>query len=121
MMGKLPLRTLQGYVFVSLLLFIVVEFFKYCNFQLPNLFLSHLNDLLTIPLVATLCLHGVWIIKSDRSIRLNSFSILSLVAMYSFYFEYYLPGQSHHYTGDIWDVVCYLCGGIIFYLLQKCP
>jgi hypothetical protein len=72
-------------------------------------------------MVATLCLHGVWLVKKDKAIRLNLFSIFSLVAMYSIYFEYYLPQQSHRYTGDVLDVVCYICGGIVFYLLQKMP
>lgn len=72
-------------------------------------------------MVATLCLHGVWLIKKDKTIRLDIFTILSLVALFSIYFEYYLPKQSYRYTGDIWDVVCYGLGGIIFYLLQKRP
>ncbi|MDC8000006.1 hypothetical protein POV26_03080 [Aequorivita todarodis] len=84
-----------------------------------NWIFHHLNDFLTIPLVATVCLHGVWLVKKDKSIRLNIFTIFSLVALFSIFFEYYLPQQSHRYTGDIWDVLCYFLGGTAFYLLQK--
>jgi hypothetical protein len=118
---KWPARTLHIYVFISLLLFIGVELLKYLNFDLPNLLINHLNDFLTLPMVATPCLHAVWLIKKDKSIRLSMLSIFSLVVLYSFYFEYYLPIYVPRYTGDLWDVFCYLSGGILFYVLQKAP
>ncbi|WP_157417805.1 hypothetical protein [Aequorivita capsosiphonis] len=92
---------------------------KYFSVSGPNWIFHHLNDFLVIPMVATVCLYGVWIIKKDKSIRLNIFTILSLVALFSIFFEYYLPLQSYRYTGDIWDVVCYFLGGVVFYFLQK--
>jgi hypothetical protein len=84
-----------------------------------NWIFHHLNDFLAIPIIATLCLHGVWFIKKDNNIRLNIFTILSLIALFSLVFEYYLPQQSYRYTGDFWDVICYFLGGVVFYFLQK--
>ncbi len=119
LMRRLPLKVLHCYVFLSLALFVCVQAWKYfCGIR-SNWVFHYLNDFLTIPMVATICLHGVWFLKKDSSIRLNIFTILSLVIMYSIAFEYYLPKQSFRYTGDIWDVVCYSLGGIVFYLLQK--
>ena len=63
----------------------------------------------------------IWAIKKDRTIRLNIFTIISLVALFSLYFEFYLPKQSTRYTGDLWDVVCYFLGGMLFYFLQNIP
>lgn len=70
-------------------------------------------------MVATLGLHTAWFSKKDKSIRIDLFTIISLVLLYSVVFEYYLPKQSYRYTGDVWDVVCYALGGIVFYILQK--
>lgn len=119
MIRRLPLKVLHLYVLLSLVVFLFVQSLKYFSGVRSNWIFHHLNDFLTIPLVATLCLHGAWLIKKDNTIRLNIFTILSLVALFSVAFEYYLPQQSHRYTGDIWDVVCYFLGGVVFYLLQK--
>lgn len=70
-------------------------------------------------MVATLGLHTAWFSKKDKSIRIDLFTIISLVVLYSVVFEFYLPKQSYRYTGDVWDVVCYALGGIVFYVLQK--
>lgn len=118
-MRQLPIKLLHGYAFLSLLIFIGVQSFKFLSVPGPVWIFHYLNDFLTIPLVALACLHGVWQIKKDRSIRLNVFTVFSLVLLFSFYFEYYLPQQSQRYTGDIWDVFCYTLGGIVFLVLQK--
>src|SRR5690554_3461051 len=119
MMRKLPLKILHWYILVSLVVFFCVQLLKYFSIAAPKWVFNHLNDFLTIPLVATVGLHGVWLLKKDYSIRLDIFTIFSLVAFYSVFFEYYLPQQSHRYTGDIWDVVCYCLGGVVFYVLQR--
>jgi len=99
--------------------FFCVQLLKHFSIAAPKWVFNHLNDFLTIPLVATLGLHGVWLLKRDYTLRLNVFTIFSLVAFYSVFFEYYLPQQSHRYTGDIWDVVCYFLGGVVFFFLQR--
>ena len=119
MIRKLPLKLLHLYVLLSLAVFFVVQSLKFFSISGPDWIFHHLNDFLALPIVATLCLHGVWLIKKDKTIRLNAFTILSLVALFSFVFEYYLPKQDYRYTGDVWDVVCYGLGGLIFYILQK--
>lgn len=116
---SMPLKTLHWYVLLSLIIFLVVQISKFLSLAAPNWIFHYLNDFLVIPMVATLGLHAVWLIKKDKSIRLNIFTILSLVILFSVLFEYYLPKQSYQYTADIWDVVCYFMGGIVFYILQK--
>ncbi|WP_310992038.1 hypothetical protein [Aequorivita marina] len=119
MMHKLPLKLLHAAVFLFLLVFLGVQGLKYFSLAKPNWVFHHLNDFLAIPIVATLCLHGVWLLKKDRTIRLDVFTILSLVVFFSIAFEYYLPQQSYRYTGDVWDVVSYFLGGAVFYVLQQ--
>ena len=119
MIRNIPLPILRVYVLISLSVFLVVQGFKHFSISGPAWMFHYLNDFLTIPIIATIGLHGVWFIKKDKSIRLNLFTILSLVALFSFAFEYYLPQLSVHYISDVYDVICYLLGGLLFYILQK--
>jgi len=119
MIRKFPLQVLHIYIPVSTVIFLVVQGMKYFSVSAPNWVFHYLNDFLVIPMVAFLSLYIVWFLKKDRSIRLNVFTILSLSGLFSVFFEYYLPQQSHRYTGDIWDVACYFMGGAIFFFLQK--
>ena len=119
MKRRLPLKPLHVYGLLSLVVFLGVQSLKLFSVSGPNWIFHHLNDFLVIPMVAIVSLHGVWWIKKDNTIRLEMFTILSLVVLFSIVFEYFLPQQSFRYTGDIWDVVCYFMGGVVFYLLQK--
>ena len=119
MIRKLPLKILHIYVLLSLAVFFWVQSLKHFSIAGPSWVFNHLNDFLAIPIIATICLHGVWLIKKDNYIRLNTFTVLSLVALYAIFFEYYLPKQSYRYTRDMWDVVCYFLGGMVFCFLQK--
>lgn len=118
---KLPLKILHIVMICFLIIYATMLGLGYYEVTTIPFVHNHLNDLLVIPLVATACLHVIWWIKKDRSIRLGILSILSLVILYSDYFEYYLPDIHPRYTGDVWDVVCYGIGGILFYFLQKLP
>ncbi|GAK93556.1 hypothetical protein JCM19298_2275 [Nonlabens ulvanivorans] len=82
---------------------------------------NHLNDLVVIPIVATIGLHVIWMVKKNRQLRVGTISLLSLVILYSVYFEYYLPLNNARYTSDFWDIVCYAAGALIFYIAQKLP
>ncbi|WP_299390549.1 hypothetical protein [uncultured Gelidibacter sp.] len=119
MMSSLPLKFLRTYFLLSLLVFLGVQSLKYFSIASPDWIIHHLNDFLVIPMVATLGLHAVWVIKKDDTIRLNLLTIFSLVALFSIVFEYYLPQHSYRYTGDCWDVFAYVLGGCVFFVLQK--
>lgn len=110
---------------ISLVLFLIsylgVQYTKYMDYPAFPFIHNHLNDILVIPIVATICLHTIWILKKDYSIRLGVFSLVSLAILYSFFFELYLPDHNSRYTGDLWDVICYFTGAVMFYILQKLP
>ena len=63
MIRRLPLKKLHLYVLLSLVVFLCVQSLKFFSIAGPNWIFHHLNDFLAIPIVATVCLHGVWIIK----------------------------------------------------------
>jgi len=71
-----------------------------------------------MPIVLTICLHVVHFIKKDATLRLSLFTTLSLTALYTIYFEIYLPPIEPRYTADFLDVIMYLSGSLIFYFLQ---
>lgn len=119
MIGRLPLKWLHGYVALSFGIFCYVQGLKYVSGTGSTWVFHYLNDFLTIPMVATICLQGVWFVEKDTNVRLNTFTIVSLVLLFSIYFEYYLPMKSPRFTGDLWDVACYSLGGTVFYFLQK--
>lgn len=113
------LKKLHSYVFGSFLIFLMVYGLQVSTDSVPDFISFYLNDFLIIPIVGLVALHVVWFVKQDRSIRLNIATILSLVILFSVYFEWYLPKYSSRYTADVWDVLCYLAGGGVLYILQK--
>lgn len=114
-----PLKALHFYVLLSGIIFFATQVLKMLQVQVPQRVSSYLNDFLIIPIVGLICLRAVWWIKKDTSIRLHGITILSLVILYSVYFEIYLPKIHERYVADVWDVVCYAAGGMIFYVLQR--
>lgn len=120
-MKKLPLKTLHSYVFLSFLIFLGMELLRHQQISAPDWVFFYLSDFLVIPIVAWAALRVIWFYKKETDIRLNLFHILSLVVLYSLYFEVYLPKVNLRYTADIWDAICYLLGGFAFWGLQKLP
>lgn len=114
-----PLKILHFYVLFSVMIFLTTGILKMAQVQAPQWVSSYLNDFLVIPIVGLICLRAVWWIKKDTFIRLHGITILSLVILYSVYFELYLPKVYKRYVADVWDVVCYAAGGVIFYVLQR--
>jgi len=71
-----------------------------------------------MPVVLTICLKVVHLIKKDNSLKLPLTLVLTLTSIYAVYFEYYMPEVEPRYTGDWLDVIMYFAGALIFYLLQ---
>ncbi len=104
--------------FLFVAVFLVLQILLHLNVNLPNWVVFYVNDFLVMPIVLFICLKAVHLITKKPGIRLSLFSILSLTTFYSIYFEVYLPKVEPRYTGDIWDVVMYVAGSLLFYFLQ---
>ena len=89
------------------------------RFQLPTFFSSYLNDLLCLPVVLGICHFLIANFSKNKQLKISLFSCLSLAALYSIYFELYLPEVTERYTADPVDVLAYFTGAIVFYMLQK--
>jgi hypothetical protein len=86
--------------------------------DLPEFFTSHLNDILCMPIVLSICLFIIRSFSKNKGIKISLFSACSLAALYSVYFELYLPGTTTRYTSDVIDVILYFSGAFAFWLVQ---
>jgi hypothetical protein len=103
---------------IFVLTFISFEILKFFGIPLPGWTTSYLNDFLCMPIVLTICLKAVHIIKKNTSITLSLPLILILTSFYAVYFELILPQISVRYTADFLDVLIYFSGTFLFYFLQ---
>lgn len=86
---------------------------------LPLIVRFYVNDFLIVPIVLALCLIVVRWLKSNFFYQLPLVVVLYVSIMYSVIFEWFLPQFHPRYTADIIDVMLYLLGGLVFYMLQK--
>lgn len=101
-------------LFVALLVYVLQR----CKVVLPMFINNYLNDILSIPLTLCIILATVRLWKGSVY-RLSNLHIGSIVVYFSLYFEVYLPQHNFRYTADIFDLLCYVIGAVIFYLLQE--
>jgi len=112
------MKLLNIFFYLSLCIFFSILLLKHLTVPLPRWVVFYVNDFLCMPVVLTISLKIVHLIKKDTSLRLPLALILTLTAFYSVYFEYYMPRVEPRYTGDWIDVVMYFAGALIFYILQ---
>lgn len=97
----------------------VVYVLQQLNVYLPPLINNYLNNLLCMPVVLTLCLVVLQIIKNNIRLTIPIFVIASITVYYIIYFEWFLPKINTRYTADPIDAVLYIAGAIAFYVMQK--
>jgi len=73
---------------------------------------SYLDDVLVFPIVLTVGLSFYRILWKEYT--LTPWHIWPLLAVYIFVFEIWMPTTSSLYTADIFDVVAYVLGILIF-------
>lgn len=112
------MKTLIIFFYISLFIFLSILILKHFEISMPTWVRFYVNDFLCMPVVLTISLKAVQLIKKDRSIRLPLLLVLLLTSFYSLYFEYYLPMVEPRYTGDWLDVVMYFSGALVFYWLE---
>lgn len=113
------MKGFKWFFITCLILAILVYGLVFFNVPAPNWVRFYAADFLCMPIVLSVCLFIVRRWKQAPRMQLSLLSILSLTTFYSLYFEAYLPPRSERYTGDIWDVVMYFTGAMLFYFIQK--
>ncbi len=101
------------------LLFLLLQLLQYFSIGLPNWVVFYVNDFLCMPIVLFICLQILKIFTKDPSQQLPYLPALVLTIFYSVYFELILPQFTERYTSDFLDVIMYMCGSLIFLLLQE--
>lgn len=98
---------------------VVVYILQQLDVTLPSLINNYLNNLLCLPVVLTLCLIVLQLIKKNNSLTIPIFVIASIAVYYIVYFEWFLPKMNKRYTADPLDAVLYIVGAVGFYVMQK--
>src|ERR1700761_2846378 len=103
------------------IIWLVTTIFRKLHHPLPYVN-GYINDAVAIPVIAnlTLCFQRVVVIKNNFYTFLPRY-VIFIVVYVSFVFEWLLPGFSKTYTGDWWDVLLYVIGGIFFYKVMNRP
>lgn len=109
-------KILYPFVFFSII-GISVYVMQKCGFKLPLLVNNHLNDLLIVP-INLFAVQLLWGVFTGTTVFLRLGIVATCVLFYSIVFEYILPQFNSRYTADWWDVLCYLSGGLLFWLYQ---
>jgi hypothetical protein len=103
--------------FLGLYFFIrSLDFFKIIHI---DFLANHLADVCAMPVVLTICLLCLRLIKKDAVVILPFWFIIMMTVYWSAYFEWWLPYYSDVYTADVLDVLAYVIGGASFYFWQK--
>lgn len=79
----------------------------------------YLNDLLAVPVAATLGMWFMrWVLKED-SLVLVKWQVIFIVTFFSLLFEGLLPLLMKRYTGDPVDIGAYIAGGFFFWKVMN--
>jgi hypothetical protein len=103
-------------LFISIAL--IIDVGKRFGIIWPTLMHNYINDVLYIPIVAFLIQKVIQIMQSKPKFRLSWYHLLYLVIFNSLYFEWYLPQINARYTADLFDVLAYTLGALIFWLIN---
>lgn len=73
-----------------------------------------------MPVLANLGLYFLQFITQNNSLLLKPWQLIFVIISVSIYFEIVLPlCKPSRYTADIYDVLCYVLGGIFFLAIGK--
>lgn len=113
-----PMKILYAVISLFTAAFLSLQILIFLEIPLPSWATGYVNDFLCMPLVLFFCLKTLHLLKKDSCLKLPLFIIIALTSFYALYFELYLPKVNPRYTADMWDVVMYFSGGLLFYFLQ---
>jgi hypothetical protein len=88
--------------------------------QIP-LIHSYLDDLLAVPV--TLGAYQIWMnyFQKKKGFKITLPLVFLSIAAFIFHFEILMPKFSANYISDVWDVVCYIEGGVFFIIVYRVP
>jgi hypothetical protein len=110
---------IKPYFVILCLIYFATRYLKSTDLILPIFIKNHLTDLLCMPIILTICLVGVRLIRRLPNYVLNPFMIFSMTVFYAVIFEYLAPKSNPNQTGDWIDVGMYVLGGLGYWVIQR--
>ena len=110
---------LKPYFILSVVLYLLIRILRLFEIHIPEILNSHLTDFLFMPILLTVSLIGVRVIKRNKLINLTIGMIFVSTVFVSFMFEIFMPSRSSLFIKDYWDVVAYIIGALFFYIVQS--
>lgn len=105
--------------YLSAMVATAIYIFNRLQFPLPDWIYFYVNDFLCMPLVLSVCLAAIRLIKKTESLYVPLVVVLALATYFSIYFEWLMPKINPRYTFDSIDIGLYFLGAILFYRFQK--
>ena len=101
--------------------FLINQVFDHTGVYIPFVH-AYLDDFLTIPLSGAYTLFVQrFLTYRNPAYVLPVWQLIFLWAVFSVWFEWYLPQQSDAYVRNAWDVVAYAVGGVFFHRVINRP
>lgn len=98
--------------------YLVHLWLKFGQVPVPVFFSHYFADLLCMPLLLSYTLLFMRWFRGEPDLRLSPVMILAGVAYVGVVFEWILPHFFRRYTADVWDVVMYGIGGLLYDFFQ---
>jgi hypothetical protein len=95
-------------------IYAVLVVIKYFQIPVNQYVRSYFADLLCLPILLSLATFFLQKMRLDKHFQLTTKMIFFVWLYVSIVFEVILPHFSIRYTADIWDVVAYAIGAIVF-------
>ncbi len=114
----LNLTLFWSFSLISLFVYIMNK----AGYIFPNLIQWYLNDLLVVPIVATLSKWFMRLVLQQSDFILMLWQVVFIVVAFSVIFEMVIPFWMERYTSDPVDVITYTIGGLFYWkVMNKCP
>ncbi len=99
-------------------LYLLIQVGRKIGLFLPELANNYLTDILCMPILLSLTLMILRLVKKNNQLWFDAYKISFALLYVSFVFEWWLPKSSTQYTSDFIDVLCYAVGSLVFYFYQ---
>jgi hypothetical protein len=90
------------------------------NAWIPMLFHSYFEDIIATPIVLFSALLFIrWIFPEHRSYRISTRQIIVVTTLFALHFELVMPAVSNRFVSDPIDILAYVIGSSLFWLIQS--
>lgn len=104
-------------IVIGVFLYASVHILRSFRIYIPHFINGYLTDIICIPIVLTLCITTIRLVKKDPNYWPTAEATLSLTFLFCILFELILPKINSVFTSDPGDILSYFIGLFIYYML----